>query len=238
VATAAGRLLLSLRSRPGQADDPDRLRRDGDRRSHALIVAALHEAYPDDPILSEEGADDDARLGSARVWIVDPLDGTREFGEPQREDWAVHIALVVDGFPTAAAVALPARGRTLSTADPPVLPSTTPGRLRLVVSRTRAPRLATELARRLDAVLVEMGSAGAKAMAVVLGEADAYLHAGGQFEWDSAAPVGVASAAGLHVSRIDGSPLRYNQPRPLLPDLVVCRRERSAELLTALRELI
>jgi 3'(2'), 5'-bisphosphate nucleotidase len=158
------------------------------------------------------------------VWIVDPLDGTREFGEPERDDWAVHVALVVDGRPEAGAVALPARGMTLSTEAPTGLPSRT-GKPRLVVSRTRPPALASLLAEELDGELLPMGSAGAKAMAVVLGEADIYAHSGGQYEWDSAAPVAVAVSAGLHTSRLDGSPLRYNAADPWLPDLLICRPE-------------
>ena len=237
VATAAGRLLLDLRSSLN-AGGPQELRRQGDRRSHRLITFALRQARPLDGILSEEGEDDGSRLRRRRVWIVDPLDGTREFGEPERTDWAVHVALVIDGDPVAAAVALPGLDRTFDTAQPPPPPARRPGRLRIVISRTRAPRMVAELADRLDAELIEMGSAGAKAMAVVQGEADCYVHAGGQFEWDSAAPAGVARAAGLHVSRIDGTPLRYNQPSARLPDLVVCRREQTAEVLAALRELI
>jgi 3'(2'), 5'-bisphosphate nucleotidase len=237
VAMAAGRLLLDLRSSL-KAGGPQELRRQGDRRSHELITSALRHARPLDGILSEEGADDGSRLRQRRVWIVDPLDGTREFGEPERTDWAVHVALVVDGDPEAAAVALPGRDRTFDTAAPPHPPARRPGRLRIVISRTRAPRMVAELANRLDAELIEMGSAGAKAMAVVLGDADCYVHAGGQFEWDSAAPAGVARAAGLHVSRIDGTPLRYNQPSARLPDLLICRREQTAAVLGALRELI
>ena len=169
----------------------------------------------------------------ARVWIVDPLDGTREFGEPPRTDWAVHVALVIGGEPVAGAVALPARGLVLSTASPPRLP---PGveRPRVVVSRTRPPASAQQLVNALDAELVPMGSAGAKAMAVVLGDADIYAHSGGQYEWDSAAPVAVAASAGLHVSRLDGSPLRYNQRDAWLPDLLICRPELAQPVLAAL----
>jgi 3'(2'), 5'-bisphosphate nucleotidase len=184
-------------------------------------------------VLSEEGKDDTARLSAARVWIVDPLDGTREFGEDGRSDWAVHVALVIDNAVHAAAVALPARGLTLSTARPLPPPGPSPGRPRLVVSRTRPPAVTETVREALDGELVPLGSAGAKAMAVVLGEADVYVHAGGQYEWDSAAPVGVAAAAGLHVSRIDGSRLRYNQRDVWLPDLVVCRPELAEAVLEA-----
>jgi 3'(2'), 5'-bisphosphate nucleotidase len=226
IATEAGRLLVGLRaSRHEAGAESAQLRAEGDRASHELIAAALAEARPDDAVLSEEGADDPARLSAARVWIVDPLDGTREFGEIGRTDWAVHVALVIDGKVEAAAVALPARELTLTMEPPPPTVSSQSGRPRIVVSRTRPPTIAEELARRLDGELVLLGSAGAKAMAVVLGDADVYAHSGGQYEWDSAAPIGVAAAAGLHVSRLDGAPLIYNQPRPWLPDLLICRTE-------------
>lgn len=232
-ADEAGRLLLRLRDERGFAD-ADRLRAEGDRRSHDLLVGLLAETYPDDAVLSEEGSESDAsierRLTSRRVWIVDPLDGTREFGEEGRTDWGVHVALCIDGIPVAGAVALPARGMTLSTARVDRAPSR-PDRLRLLISRTRRPEPLVELAERLGAEVVEMGSAGAKAMAVVLGEAEIYAHTGGQYEWDSAAPVAVAAAAGLHVSRLDGSPLVYNQPRPHLPDLLICRADVAAEVM-------
>jgi 3'(2'), 5'-bisphosphate nucleotidase len=214
----------------------DRVRADGDRRSHELIMAALAAARPDDPVLSEEGKLDAARLDSSRVWIVDPLDGTREFGEPGRTDWAVHVALTVDGEPVAGAVALPACGLTLATEPVPPAPAPRAGRPRMVVSRTRAPELCFEVAKRIDAEVVPMGSAGAKTMAVVRGEVDVYLHAGGQYEWDSAAPVAVAAACGLHTSRLDGSPLRYNNPDPWLPDLLVCRPDLADAVLTAVAD--
>lgn len=232
LAGEAGRLLLDLRTGIGRRSAAA-VRDEGDRRSHELLAGLLAAAHPGDGVLSEEGADDPARLGCARVWIVDPLDGTREFGEPPRTDWAVHVALVMDHEAVAGAVALPARGLVLSTAEAPRVPPAT-GRPRLAVSRSRAPAWARSLAGSLGAELVPMGSAGAKAMAVVLGEVDVYAHAGGQYEWDSAAPVAVAAAAGLHCSRLDGSPLRYNQPDPWLPDLVVCRPELRSPVLTAL----
>jgi 3'(2'), 5'-bisphosphate nucleotidase len=234
IATDAGQLLLSLRA-SGLAGDE--LRRAGDARSHERIVAELARRHPDDAVLSEEGRDDLARLGHRRVWIVDPLDGTREFGEPDRRDWAVHVALTIDGAPVVGAVALPASAMTLSTAEPAPAPAPSGRRLRVVVSRTRPGPQAGALARALDAELIAMGSAGAKAMAVVTGEADVYAHSGGQYEWDSAAPVAVALAAGLHASRLDGSPLRYNRPDPTLPDLVVCRRDLAEQVLDALAVL-
>ena len=224
LATEAGALLLRLRTELGDVGQ-ERLRDEGDRRSHELLVSRLAELRPGDAVLSEEGADDQARVGAHRVWIVDPLDGTREYGEG-RADWAVHVALVVDGVLAAGAVALPGLSQTLSTSPPPAVPARQEGvRVRLAVSRSRAPAVAAAIGKGLDADLVPMGSAGYKAMAVVRGEADVYAHAGGQYEWDSAAPVAVAVAAGLHASRLDGSPLRYNRPDPWLPDLLICRPE-------------
>jgi 3'(2'), 5'-bisphosphate nucleotidase len=233
-AEEAGRLLLGIRARIDGGEAVDLIRHEGDLRAHELLLARLTETHPDDAVLSEEGADDPARLDAERVWIVDPLDGTREFGEPPRTDWAVHVALVIGGEPVAGAVALPARGVILSTAAPPTLARSTGGRPRVVVSRTRPPAEADRLVTALGAELVAMGSAGAKAMAVVLGDADVYPHAGGQYEWDSAAPVAVAARAGLHVSRLDGTPLRYNQRNAWLPDLLICRPELAEPVLAAL----
>lgn len=233
LATEAGRLLLDVRREFADASVDDR-KAAGDQRSHDFLMAALAAERPDDAVLSEEGADDPVRLSSPRVWIVDPLDGTREFSEPGRDDWAVHVALWQDGELVAGAVALPAQGVTLATptvATPPAAPQ----HPRIVVSRTRPPDIAMQVRERLDGTLVEMGSAGAKVAAVVQGFADVYVHAGGQYEWDSAAPVAVARAAGLHTSRIDGSPLRYNQSSPKLPDLVVCRPEYAEAVLAVTR---
>jgi 3'(2'), 5'-bisphosphate nucleotidase len=236
LAAEAGRRLLALRA-AGTGED---LGKRGDRLSHSFLVDGLARHRPGDPILSEEGKDDPARLSSARVWIVDPLDGTREYGEAGRTDWAVHVALWEHGELKAGAVALPARGKVLSTAEPPAVPpAAVPGPAappagevswRIVVSRTRAP----EFTARLPGVLVPLGSAGAKTAAVICGEADAYVHDGGQYEWDSAAPVAVAVASGLHVSRLDGSRLEYNQPDPWLPDLLVCRAPLVGRLLDAI----
>jgi 3'(2'), 5'-bisphosphate nucleotidase len=290
LAADAGRRLVELRTRGGE---PDLLRKAGDRLSHEFLTAALADRRPGDVVLSEEGADDPARLTASRVWIVDPLDGTREFGEPGRTDWAVHVALwqrtgpVGVGELTAGAVALPAQGQVLSTApaEPaqcsigPVITSPMfhragdgaqsdgaggdeeadgsggtagvdgrdageaagtrggDGRVRIVVSRTRAPRLVRDISDLLDAELVPLGSAGAKVAAVVCGEADAYVHAGGFYEWDTAAPVAVARAAGCHASRIDGSPLAYNQADLLMPDILVCRPALAGPLLQAIREV-
>lgn len=231
--TEAGDLLLGLRLRAGL--HPETMRADGDWLAHTLIVELLKAERPDDAVLSEEGADDLNRLDHTRAWIVDPLDGTREFGEPGRTDWAVHCALAIDGVVAAGAVALPAMGLVLGTDDPPAMPERGDRPLRVVTSRTRRPQVSVLCAEALGAELVPMGSAGAKAMAVVLGEVDAYAHAGGMYEWDSAAPVAVALAAGLHASRIDGSPLRYNQRDPWLPDVLVCRPELAEICLAAVR---
>lgn len=235
LATAAGRLLIDVRTEYADAEPAER-KRQGDQRSHEFLMVELASARPDDAVLSEEGVDDAARLSAERVWIVDPLDGTREFSELDRVDWAVHVALWQRGELVAGAVALPAQDLTLGTPDVELAPPVG-GSLRLVVSRTRPPDLVGSLAKALDGRLVPMGSAGAKAMAIVLGEADAYVHGGGQYEWDSAAPVAVARAAGLHTSRLDGGPLRYNQRNPLLPDLVVCRPELTDRLLAAIAEV-
>jgi 3'(2'), 5'-bisphosphate nucleotidase len=211
------------------------MRADGDWQAHKLLVELLKTERPDDAVLSEEGADNPTRLGYERVWIVDPLDGTREFGEPGRTDWAVHVALAVNGTLVAGAVALPAQGLVLGTDEPPSVPGNGERPMRVVTSRTRRPYASVLVAEALGAELVPMGSAGAKAMAVVKGEVDAYAHAGGMYEWDSAAPVAVAQAAGLHASRIDGSPLRYNDRDPWLPDVLICRPELAETCLQALR---
>ena len=284
LAAEAGRRLLELRAGGGE---PDLLRKAGDRLSHEFLTAALADRRPGDVVLSEEGADDPARLTASRVWIVDPLDGTREFGEPGRTDWAVHVALWErsdtsdSGDLTAGAVALPAQGHVLSTAAPGEqhrwnigAAITTPmfhrveggarsdgagqheeaggtagtregdgrvrigdGRVRIVVSRTRAPRFVRDIPGLIDAELVPLGSAGAKVAAVVCGQADAYVHGGGFYEWDTAAPVAVARAAGFHASRIDGSPLAYNQGDLLMPDILVCRPALAGVLLQVIREV-
>jgi 3'(2'), 5'-bisphosphate nucleotidase len=272
LADQAGRRLLELRAGGGE---PDLLRRAGDRMSHEFLAAELAACRPGDMVLSEEAADDKARLTADRVWIVDPLDGTREFGEPGRTDWAVHVALwerapageddhtqptsrpparedargrdgtgrdgTAVGSLTAGAVALPAQGRVLSTGTE--IPSHLGGHpagnrpVRIVVSRSRAPRLVLDISDLIGAELVPLGSAGAKVAAVVSGEADAYVHGGGFYEWDTAAPVAVARAAGIHASRIDGSPLLYNQVDLLLPDILVCRPALAGTLLQAIREV-
>jgi 3'(2'), 5'-bisphosphate nucleotidase len=227
LAGEAGRLLLALRAEgrhEGKA-----LGKAGDEQANAYLCDALRAARPDDALLSEERKDTPDRLGAARVWIVDPVDGTREYGEG-RTDWAVHVALAIDGAPVIGAVALPGLDLVLRSDRPGQVPPA-PERLRMVVSRTRPAAEAVAVAQALDAELVPMGSAGAKAMAVVRGEADIYLHSGGQYEWDSCAPVAVALAHGLHCSRIDGKPLHYNQRDVYLPDLLICRPEHAARVL-------
>jgi 3'(2'), 5'-bisphosphate nucleotidase len=233
LATQAGELLLGVREELANATAEER-KAAGDKRSHDFLVAALAAERPDDAVLSEEGADDPIRLRSERVWIVDPLDGTREFSELGRDDWAVHVALWRAGELIAGAVALPAQGMTLATPDV-AYPAAVDGPARVVVSRTRPPAVALAVREALGGVLVEMGSAGAKVAAVIQGRADVYVHAGGQYEWDSAAPVAVARAAGLFTSRIDGSPLIYNQADPKLPDLIVCRPELAEAVLAVTR---
>jgi 3'(2'), 5'-bisphosphate nucleotidase len=229
LAEEAGRLLLQIRRRRLA---PEHLRAAGDRQSHELLIARLAEARPGDAVLSEEGADQALRLAAERVWIVDPLDGTQEFSEWGRDDWAVHVALWAAGELVAGAVALPATGVAYGSGEPVQVPARRPGPVRIAVSRTRPPSFAEALAADLDAELVPMGSAGVKCASVWRGETDAYVHVGGQYEWDSAAPVAVARAAGLHTSRIDGSRLEYNRPDPLLPDLMVCRPELAGAILS------
>jgi len=246
LAGRAGELLLALRARGG---DPATLRNAGDKQSHEFLMTELATERPDDVVLSEEGSDDKARLRAERVWIVDPLDGTREFGDPDRGDWAVHVALWARTGPAesggliAGAVALPAQGRVLSTAAPVKAAEGGAAEvgadrpLRLVVSRTRASDLVKSVAALINAELVPCGSAGAKVATVVSGENDVYLHSGGFYEWDTAAPVAVAVASGFHVSRIDGSPVAYNREDPLLPDILVCRPAIAGLLLSAVEKV-
>ncbi len=208
----------------------------GDQASQAVLARLLAEHRPEDAVLSEEAADDPARTSARRVWIIDPLDGTREFSEPPRDDWAVHVALWEDGDLVAGAVAQPALGETFSTAEPRRVGPRADGPVRIAVSRSRPPEFVQELAGRIGAELVPMGSAGVKVMSVVRDVADVYVHAGGQYEWDSAAPVVVARAAGLHTSRADGKPLEYNRENPWLPDLLVCRPELAAQVAAFVRD--
>lgn len=229
LAEVAGRILLEVRG--SGLFSAKALGKAGDQTANQFLVAALREARPDDGLLSEEMKCDGSRLDRSRVWIVDPVDGTREYGE-ERSDWAVHVGLAVDGQASIGAVALPGLdgGVVLRSDQPRPLP-TAPARLRMVVSRTRPAAEALAVAQTLGAELVPMGSAGAKAMAIILGQADIYLHSGGQYEWDSMAPVAVAQAHGLHCSRIDGSPLIYNRPDVYLPDLLICRKEHAQQVL-------
>jgi len=239
LAEHSAELLRALRA--SGIDDPDVLRKQGDRRSHQLLTTELAQRRPEDAVLSEEGQDSAQRLGARRVWIVDPLDGTREFGEPGRPDWAVHVALVIDGFPVAGAVALPALHEVWSTAgaaspdQPPATTSPRTGPPRLAVSRTRPGPAAGLVQQALKAEPVPLGSAGFKALAVVRGAAEIYAHSGGQYEWDSAAPVAVALAHGLHATRLDGTPLAYNNPDPYLPDLLIAHPAWARPALDALR---
>ena len=268
LAEEAGRLLLRVREEVGH-DFPPALGDAGDVRANALILRRLREERPDDAVLSEEAYDDLKRLRADRVWIIDPLDGTREFSMPRRADWAVHVALWQrtgaagsatsgrgaagpatlgrgaggpatsgsadgEGAITDAAVALPAMGEVHRSDTVTAPPAPQAGPIRITASSNRPPAVLWRLRDRLDIDFIRIGSAGAKAMAVVRGDADAYIHAGGQWEWDSAAPAGVLQAAGLHATRLDGSPLRYNQPDPYLPDLLMCRAEMADLLLDAM----
>ncbi len=233
-ATLAGELLLSLSEEAALSGFPSRQLGDlADRRSHELLTSLLKEAFPEDSILSEEGPDSYKRLAAERIWILDPLDGTREFSEGGRDDWAVHVALVEQEVPTVGAVALPAMRKTFTNYTMTALPEFD-GPVRIVDSRTRPGPVAELLAEELSGELIRMGSAGAKAMEVVQGNAEVYAHSGGQYEWDSCAPVAVALASGLHASRLDGSPLRYNQRDTYLPDLLICRKELAETILSIL----
>lgn len=232
-ATGAGTLLKGVRA--GGLLRSTELGSTGDDLSQQWISRVLRTHRPDDGMLSEEAPDNvDLRIDRDRVWIIDPLDGTREYSSGRR-DWSIHIALVTDGIPTVAAVAMPDAGHVFHTEN--VSPVDGPLSRVIVVSRNRPPIFAEELAEKMDFHLHYMGSAGAKAMSVVLGDSDAYVHAGGQYEWDSAAPVGVAMAAGLHCSRLDGSALRYNQADTYLPDLLICRKEIADELLGTIAQI-
>jgi 3'(2'), 5'-bisphosphate nucleotidase len=232
LAEVAGKLLIEVRA-SGMLS-LKALGKAGDATANQFLVHALGEQRPEDGLLSEESKDTDERLSKQRVWIVDPVDGTREYGE-ERADWAVHVALAIDGVAEIGAVALPGLGVVLRS-DQPQAVAPAPEKLRMVVSRTRPAAEAVAVAEKIGAELLPMGSAGAKAMAVVRGEADIYLHSGGQYEWDSCAPVAVARAHGLHCSRIDGSPLVYNQADTYMPDLLICRQEHVALVMNALAE--
>ncbi len=249
LAEEAGRLLLTVRAEVGH-DFPPALGDAGDVRANELLLRRLRQERPGDAVLSEEAHDDLKRLKADRVWIIDPLDGTREYSMPSREDWAVHVALWQrakaggpatsgdenEGTITAAAVALPALGEVYRSDTATAPPGLRSGPIRITASSNRPPEVLWLLADRLDIEFLRIGSAGAKAMAVLRGDADAYIHAGGQWEWDSAAPAGVLQAAGLHATRLDGSPLRYNRPDPYLPDLLMCRPDVAGVLLDAMRQ--
>ncbi|AOR76173.1 MULTISPECIES: 3'(2'),5'-bisphosphate nucleotidase CysQ [Sphingomonadaceae] len=234
LADEAGKILLSVRGSGlfgGKA-----LGKAGDQTANQFLCHALREQRPEDGLLSEEEKDNAERLAMSRVWIVDPVDGTREYGE-ERADWAVHVGLAVDGVPVLGAVALPGADLVLRSDQPGEVPPA-PEKLRMVVSRTRPAKEATSVAETIGAELVPMGSAGAKAMAILLGQADIYLHSGGQYEWDSCAPAAVALGWGLHVSRIDGSPLVYNREDVYMPDLLICRKEHADMVLREVAALV
>ena len=235
LAEVAGRILVEVRE--SGVFGAKALGKAGDQTANQFLCHALREVRSEDGLLSEEEKDNDDRLAQSRVWIVDPVDGTREYGEA-RADWAVHVGLAIDGAPMIGAVALPGfeGGVVLRTDAPRVVPPA-PEKLRMVVSRTRPAAEAVAIAQTLEAELVPMGSAGAKAMAIILGQADIYLHSGGQYEWDSMAPAAVALAHGLHASRIDGSPLVYNQRDVYLPDLLICRQEHAEMVLAHIAAL-
>ena len=233
LAQVAGNLLLEVRA--SGLLSLKALGKAGDQTANQFLIHAIREQRPDDGLLSEEEKDSDERLSKSRVWIIDPVDGTREYGEG-RTDWAVHVALAIDGVPAIGAVALPGLGLVLRSDRPSPLPAP-PAKPRMVVSRTRPAAEALAVAESIGAELIAMGSAGAKAMAIVRGEAEIYLHTGGQYEWDSCAPVAVAAAFGLHVSRVDGTPLVYNQRGTYMPDLLICRQQWAAPVLDLVREL-
>lgn len=238
LATQAGLRLVELRQRMWAAGAVSwEVMDGGDMASHHFLADELATARPHDAVLSEEGVEDPRRFEVDRVWIIDPLDGTREFGEPGRLDWAVHVALWEGDRFAAAAVSLPAISRTFATDPAPTLPPAARSRPRLITSRSRPPRLASVVAEALGAEPMVLGSAGAKTMAIVMGDADIYVHAGGQYQWDSAAPAAVAEAAGLHVSRIDGSPIVYNDRDVWLPDFLVCRKEYASATLAAISSI-
>ncbi|BBY09041.1 3'(2'),5'-bisphosphate nucleotidase CysQ [Mycobacterium noviomagense] len=238
LAEDAGKLLLAVRDDVG-FDYPWLLGDAGDAQANALLLRRLQAERPGDAVLSEEAYDDLSRVDGDRVWIIDPLDGTREFSTPGCDDWAVHVALWQrdrgpQGAITDAAVALPAIGELYRSDTVTASTATRSGPIRITASASRPPAVLYRLRERLDIEMVRIGSAGAKAMSVVRGDADAYIHAGGQWEWDSAAPAGVVLAAGLHASRLDGSELVYNRPDPYLPDLLMCRPELADVLLEAI----
>ncbi|WP_410661803.1 3'(2'),5'-bisphosphate nucleotidase CysQ [Amycolatopsis sp. lyj-112] len=234
LATAAGELLLGLR-RDHRESSGAELGEEGDRQANTLLLKALAEHRPEDAVRSEESDDVTSASGSGRLWIIDPLDGTREYRDRARNDWAVHVGLAENGTLVAGAVAVPAIGRTFATDRPePLAAAASHSRPRVAVSRSHRPAVVDALAEKMAVELIPMGSAGVKAIAVLTGAVDAYIHAGGQYEWDSAAPVAVLAAAGAHASRIDGSPLIYGNPTPDLPDLLICRPELKEEMLAGL----
>ncbi|WP_039395224.1 3'(2'),5'-bisphosphate nucleotidase CysQ [Novosphingobium sp. MBES04] len=234
LANVAGKILIEVRE-SGMFEGKS-LGKAGDQTANQFLVHALREQRAEDGLLSEEEKDNAERLAKERVWIVDPVDGTREYGEA-RADWAVHVGMAVNGVPTLGAVALPGADMVLRSDQPGEIPAA-PEKLRMVVSRTRPAKEATGVCEAIGGELVPMGSAGAKAMAILRGEADIYLHSGGQYEWDSCAPAAVALGWGLHASRIDGSPLVYNQEDVYMPDLLICRKEHAEMVLEKVKAFL
>ena len=230
LADETGRLLLDLLNDPAGPKGWG-LEMAGDRQAHEFLVEELRRHRPGDAVLSEEGHDDRRRLDAERVWILDPLDGSSDFGISGA--WSVHVALCQRGVPVAGAVAVPAWDTTFATDPAPRPTMCRVGRRRVVVARSRGHIDGNRLSR-LGVEVLTMGSAGVKAMTVVRGEMDAYVHGGGLYEWDTCAPAAVAQAAGLHVCSADGSPLRFNNPRPHTPGLVICRPDFADELLEVL----
>lgn len=234
LADATGRLLLELRDTSGPGWDREYR---GDADAHDFLMRELARHRPDDAVLSEEGVQDPAvRRGAHRLWIVDPLDGSSGYGRGG-DEWGVHVALVVDGRLAAGAVALPARGELLDSATVPPLPDRPldpEHTLRVTVSRSRPPAELRRLAATHAVRTVPYSSVGVKTLAVLRGEVDAYLHSGGQYEWDNAAPMAVALAAGARVSRIDGRTLEFARDDPYSPDLLLARPAVHAAVLAAL----
>ena len=225
---------MELRDNHGPAHSPWVLRDQGDDLAHRLLVDALATHRPDDIVLSEEGAEDRRRLVSPRCWIVDPLDGTYDFPFPDSIEWAVHVALVEDSRPTAAAVAVPGMGKVFATDDATGHAGRNGRDVPLVVSGRSSGYAAAAVADRLGGELTACGSAGVKAMLVVSGAVDVYVHASGLWEWDVCAPAAVAEASGLVVTDLDGEEIVYNKSRPIVRGLVISRPEFAEASLDAI----
>ena len=239
LAESAGRMLVDCRSgAAGQLLGGSSLAHEGDQRAHLHLLTRLQEARPDDAVLSEEGADDAQRLDSSRLWVIDPLDGSRDYGFGN-DEWAVHVGLVEDGKIVAGAVALSALDLLFHTGEGEgpacAVDENNPNRRPVIVTaRSRVNAEGMLLAHELGADVFACGSAGVKAMLVVNGTADAYVHASPLYEWDVCAPAAVAQSAGLHVSDAAGDPLVFNQARPVVNSFLVCRPELVDDILSAL----